>query len=152
MDKRIPWSNYFMDIAFMVAKRSTCLRRQVGAIAVKNKRILSTGYNGAPANVAHCLDIGCLREKLKIKSGERHELCRAIHAEQNIIIQAATYGISIFESDIYCTTFPCFICSKMLINSGIKAIYYAEDYPDDLAKQILNEANVHIEKIDMSNR
>lgn len=152
MEKRIPWANYFMEIAFSVAKRSTCTRRQVGAVAVKDKRILATGYNGAPAGVAHCLDIGCLRDKLKIQSGERHELCRAIHAEQNIIIQAATYGVSILEADIYCTTFPCFICSKMLINAGIKSIYYSEYYPDEFSKQILDEANVHIEKINMDNR
>jgi dCMP deaminase len=131
-----------MRIAHLVAERSTCLRRKVGAIAVKEKRILATGYNGAPAGLAHCLDIGCLRERLKIPSGQRHELCRGLHAEQNIIIQAAVHGVSIAGATIYCTTQPCLICTKMLINCGITAIYFAEGYPDELAQQMLKEAGI----------
>jgi len=131
-----------MRIAHLVAERSTCLRRKVGAIAVKEKRILATGYNGAPAGLAHCLDIGCLRERLKIPSGQRHELCRGLHAEQNIIIQAAVHGVSIAGATIYCTTQPCLICTKMLINCGTTAIYFAEGYPDELAQQMLKEAGI----------
>ncbi len=134
-----------MRIAFLVAERSTCLRRKVGAIAVKDKRILATGYNGAPANTAHCLDQGCMREKLGIPSGQRHELCRGLHAEQNVIIQCAVHGISIQDADIYCTTQPCLICSKMLINCGIKNIYFAEGYPDELSQAMIEEAGVHVE-------
>lgn len=145
MDQRLPWPEYFMRIAFLVAERSTCLRRKVGAIAVKEKRILATGYNGAPAGTAHCLDIGCLREKLGIPSGQRHELCRGLHAEQNVIIQAATHGISIAGADLYCTTQPCIICTKMLINCGVQHIHYAEGYPDDLSRDMLVEAGVHFD-------
>ncbi|MBT8762693.1 cytidine/deoxycytidylate deaminase family protein [Desulfohalobiaceae bacterium Ax17] len=141
-DTRLSWDEYYMRIAHLVAERSTCLRRKVGAIAVKEKRILATGYNGAPAGLAHCLDIGCLRERLKIPSGQRHELCRGLHAEQNIIIQAAVHGVSIADATIYCTTQPCLICTKMLINCGITAIYFAEGYPDELAQQMLKEAGI----------
>jgi dCMP deaminase len=142
MDQRLPWPEYFMRIAHLVAERSTCLRRKVGAIAVKDKRILATGYNGAPAGTAHCLDIGCLREKLGIPSGQRHELCRGLHAEQNVIIQAATHGVSIAGAEIYCTTQPCIICTKMLINCGIVNIHYSEGYPDELSRDMLGEAGV----------
>ena len=114
MSQRIPWPEYFMRIAFLVAERCTCLRRKVGAVAVKDNRILATGYNGAPSNTPHCLDIGCLREQLGIPSGQRHEICRGLHAEQNVIIQAATHGVSVEGSVIYCTTQPCLICAKML--------------------------------------
>jgi dCMP deaminase len=147
MDQRLPWPEYFMRIAFLVAERSTCLRRKVGAIAVKEKRILATGYNGAPAGTAHCLDIGCLREKLGIPSGQRHELCRGLHAEQNVIIQAATHGVSITGADLYCTTQPCIICTKMLINCGVKHIHYAEGYPDDLSRDMLTEAGVNFDTL-----
>jgi len=133
-----------MSIARLVAGRSTCLRRKVGAVLVKDKRILATGYNGAPSGLAHCLDIGCLREKMEIPSGERHELCRAVHAEQNCLCQAAHYGIPVEGAVIYCTNFPCVICAKMLINAGIKKIYYAEGYPDELSQQMLNEAGVEL--------
>lgn len=143
MDQRLPWPEYFMRIAFLVAERSTCLRRKVGAIAVKDKRVLATGYNGAPAGTAHCLDIGCLREKMNIPSGQRHELCRGLHAEQNVIIQAAVHGVSIAGATIYCTTQPCIICTKMIINCGIKNILYAEGYPDELSQDMLSEAGVH---------
>lgn len=146
-DPRIPWPDYFMRIAFMVAERSTCLRRKVGAVAVKEKRILATGYNGAPAGTAHCLDIGCLREQLGIPSGQRHELCRGLHAEQNVIIQAAVHGVSIAGAAIYCTTQPCIICTKMLINCGISHIHYAEGYPDDLSRDMLREAGVNFDTL-----
>ena len=141
---RKSWSEYFMEIAHTVATRSTCLRRQVGAIAVKDKRIVATGYNGAPANVRHCLDIGCLREQMGIASGERHEMCRGLHAEQNVIVQAAVHGLSIQGAELYCTTKPCLICSKMLINCGVSIIYYAQDYKSDLSDQMFKEANVRL--------
>jgi len=140
-----------MRIAMLAATRSTCLRRQVGAVIVKDKRVLSTGYNGAPAGLEHCLDIGCLREELGIPSGERHELCRAIHAEQNAIIQAATSGTSIEGATLYCTTSPCVLCAKVLINSGIKEIYAAGGYPDDLSRQMLDEAGVLVHRLVVSN-
>ena len=146
---RISWNEYYMRIAQLVAERSTCLRRKVGAMAVKEKRILATGYNGAPAGLPHCLDIGCLREQLKIPSGQRHELCRGLHAEQNVIIQAAVHGVSIAGATIYCTTQPCLICTKMLINCGITAIYFAEGYPDDLAQEMLQEAGIKFERLNL---
>ena len=132
--ERPSWDEYFM----------------VGAVIVKDKRVLSTGYNGSPAGLAHCLDIGCLREKMGIPSGERHELCRAIHAEQNAIIQAATSGTSIQGATLYCTTSPCVLCVKVLINSGITEIYAGEGYPDDLARQMLEEANVKVHRLVVS--
>ena len=135
-----------MTIAEMVAKRSTCLRRHVGAILVKDKRILATGYNGAPAGLKHCEEAGCLRQNASIPSGERHELCRGLHAEQNTIIQAAYHGIQIAGSDIYCTNKPCVICSKMLINAGIVKIYYEKGYDDPLADQMITEAGIEIER------
>ena len=131
-----------MEITRLVAKRSTCLRRQVGAVLVMDKRILATGYNGAPSGLAHCLDIGCLREKRKIPSGERHELCRGLHAEQNVIIQAAFHGIRIQGSTLYCTHLPCVICTKMLINAGIKEIIYEGGYQDALSQEMLLEAGI----------
>ncbi len=144
-DGRPSWDQYFMAIADLAATRSTCLRRQVGAVVVKEKRILATGYNGAPRGLAHCLDIGCLREELGIPSGERHELCRAIHAEQNAVVQAATSGVDITGSTIYTTTFPCSLCSKIIINSGIARIVCRTGYPDDLSRQLLREAQIRIE-------
>ena len=139
---RPSWDKYFMEITELVSKRSTCLRRKVGAIIVKDKRILTTGYNGAPRGLPHCLEIGCLREEKKIASGERQELCRGLHAEQNAIVQAALYGISIQGSILYCTNQPCITCAKMIINSGITKIIYKEEYPDKLARQMLKEAGV----------
>ncbi|MBQ7608422.1 MAG: cytidine/deoxycytidylate deaminase family protein [Desulfovibrionaceae bacterium] len=139
---RLPWSDYFMSIVYLVRQRSTCLRRQVGALAVRDNRILATGYNGIPSGLAHCLDRGCLRKDMGIPSGQRHEICRGIHAEQNVIVQAATSGINLDGSELYCTTFPCVLCCKMLINCGIRAIYYAEDYPDELSAELLAEANI----------
>lgn len=147
-DDRISWTDYFMNIAYMVAERSTCLRRKVGAVAVKDKHILATGYNGVPSGIEHCMNVGCLRTQLNIPSGERHEICRAIHAEQNIIIQCAIHGINLEGADIYCTTQPCFICTKMLINCGIKRIYIVESYPDELALDMLREAGVELIKIE----
>jgi len=140
--QRLSWDEYYMRITHLVAQRSTCLRRMVGAIAVKDKRILATGYNGAAAGLDHCLDIGCLREQLRIPSGERHELCRGLHAEQNVIIQAAIHGVSITGASIYSTTQPCLICSKMLINCGVQNIFFSQGYPDQLAQDMLNEAGV----------
>ena len=142
--KRPSWNQYFASITRMVATRSTCLRRHVGAILVKEKRILATGYNGAPAGLKHCIEVGCLREKASIPSGTRHELCRALHAEQNVIVQAAYHGISIAGSTLYCTNKPCVICSKMLINAGIERIFFEEDYKDDLADAMLAEAGIEI--------
>ncbi len=144
---RPTWDEYFMKIAHLVAERSTCLRRKVGAVLVKDKRILATGYNGAPSGLAHCLDIGCLRQKNNVPSGQRHELCRGVHAEQNCLCQAAKYGISVEGATIYCTNFPCVICAKMLINAGIKKICYAEGYPDELSKQMLEEAKIVLVKV-----
>ena len=141
---RPSWDEYFMSITEMVAQRSTCLRRKVGAILVRDKRIIATGYNGAPAKVSHCLDIGCLREQQGIPSGERHELCRGLHAEQNAIIQAALHGFSVEGSTLYCTNMPCFICSKMLINARIEKIYYKEGYADSLSSLLLDEAQVPV--------
>jgi len=139
---RPDWQTYFFQIARLVATRSTCLRRQVGAVLVKDNRILSTGYNGTPAGITHCLERGCIRTELNIPSGERHELCRGLHAEQNAIIQAAYHGVSINGADIYCTNQPCIICSKMLINAGIRKIYISDSYPDELAEEMLAEANI----------
>ena len=139
---RPSWDQYFMDIVELVSRRSTCLRRKVGAILVRDKRILATGYNGPPAGIAHCSETGCLRDKLKVPSGERHELCRGLHAEQNAIIQAALYGVSTKGSTLYCTTHPCIICAKMIINSGIESFVYRESYRDTLAVEMLREAGL----------
>ena len=145
---RPSWKEYFIDIALLVARRSTCRRRRVGAITVRNKRILATGYNGAPSGLPHCLDIGCLREEMEIPSGERHELCRGLHAEQNVIIQAAYHGISIKGATLYCTNLPCSICSKMLINAGISDIIYQEGYADSMTEEMLSAAGVKIVQTD----
>lgn len=147
-DTRPSWDEYFMDITRRVATRSTCLRRAVGAILVHDKRIIASGYNGGPSGLAHCLDIGCLREKLGIPSGQQHELCRGIHAEQNAIIQAARYGVSIEGATLYCTTQPCTQCTKMLINAGITEIVYAEGYPDDLARKLLDESGIVVRRFE----
>ena len=147
---RVSWPNYFMGITHLVAQRSTCTRRKVGAIAVKNRRILATGYNGAPRNMKDCLEIGCLRSQLGIPSGERHELCRGLHAEQNVIVQAAVHGVSIEEAEIYCTHQPCLICTKLLINCGIKTVYFAAPYPDPMSEALLREAGIALEQLDPS--
>jgi dCMP deaminase len=139
---RPSWDEYFMDIARLVASRSTCLRRQVGAVMVKSKHVLATGYNGTPSGITHCDETGCLRDQLKVPSGERHELCRGLHAEQNAIIQAARHGIDINGATLYCTHSPCIICSKMLINAGIKQIVYIHGYPDQMSLDMIGEAGI----------
>jgi dCMP deaminase len=139
---RPAWDDYFLAIAGMVSTRSTCLRRQVGAVVVKDKRILSTGYNGAPKGMKHCAEVGCIREASDVPPGERHELCRGIHAEQNAIVQAAAFGVSIRGSTLYCTHFPCVLCTKMLINAGIERIVALEAYPDRLSRDMLDEAGI----------
>jgi dCMP deaminase len=143
-DSRPSWDAYFMSIARLVSGRSTCLRRKVGAVLVKDRRILCTGYNGAPTGLRHCLEIGCLRDEMNIPSGERHELCRALHAEQNVIIQAARYGTAIEGAILYCTNLPCMICAKMLINAGVRSIYYAEGYRDPMSRAMLEEAGMEL--------
>jgi dCMP deaminase len=144
---RPDWDTYFMDMAVLASKRATCLRRKVGAVIVKDRHILSTGYNGAPKGIAHCEQTGCLREKLNILSGQRHELCRGLHAEQNAIIQAALYGASIKGAVLYCTNTPCSICAKMLINAGITKIFVLDGYADKMAKAFLRQAHIKVVKI-----
>lgn len=145
---RPSWDEYFMQMAELTAKRSTCLRRNVGAIIVKDKHIIATGYNGAPKGLPHCEELGgCLRQKLGVPSGERHELCRALHAEQNAIIQAATLGQSVEGATIYVTHQPCIICAKMIINAGISRIVVRSGYPDKMAEDMAREANLRIEML-----
>ena len=146
MKNRLSLDEYFMEIAKVVKKRSTCLRRQVGAVLVKDKRIIATGYNGAPSGLEHCLEVGCLRSKLNIPSGERHELCRGLHAEQNCIIQAALHGVSTKGATLYCTHFPCSICAKMIINAQIKEIVFLEYYPDEMSLELFKKANIILRK------
>ncbi|MEW5932957.1 MAG: dCMP deaminase family protein [Bacillota bacterium] len=143
------WDEYFMQVARVVAGRSTCLRRQVGAVIVRDKRILATGYNGAPSGLPHCLDIGCLRHQVGALSGERQELCRASHAEQNALVQAARYGIAVEGATLYSTTFPCSICAKMLVNAGIRRVVYGEEYADLLAREILELAGTEVVRIEI---
>lgn len=141
------WDDYFLEIAKVVSGRSTCLRRNVGALVVKDKRILSTGYNGAPRGLAHCLDTGCLRDEAGAESGHVHELCRGLHAEQNAIIQAAMYGVPILGGVIYSTHQPCVLCTKMIINAGLTAVCFMEPYPDELAARLLKEADIVSQKM-----
>lgn len=144
-DNRPSWDEYFMQTAELTAQRSTCLRRKVGAVIVKDRHIIATGYNGAPRGLKHCDELGgCLRQKLGVPSGQRHELCRALHAEQNAIIQAATLGQSVEDGTIYVTHQPCVICAKMIINAGLKRIVVKEGYPDELATEILDEAGIKV--------
>ncbi|OYT59565.1 cytidine deaminase [Euryarchaeota archaeon ex4484_178] len=143
---RPSWDEYFMRMAYLVSTRSTCTRRKVGAVIVKDKRILATGYNGPPKGLAHCDVTGCIREELNVPSGERHELCRGLHAEQNAIIQAAVHGVSIRDATIYVTNHPCVVCAKMLINAEIKEIVYAEGYPDELAQLMLLESKIKVRR------
>lgn len=146
---RPSWDEYFMKMAELTATRSTCLRRQVGAIIVCEKHIIATGYNGAPKGVSHCEEIGgCIRQKMNIPSGERHELCRALHAEQNAIIQAANLGQSVEGGTIYVTHQPCIICAKMIINAGIKRIVVRNGYPDELSIEMLGEAGLKVEVLE----
>ncbi len=135
---------YFMEMAQLVSSRSTCMRRKVGAVIVKEKRVLSTGYNGSPKGTKHCEELGCIRVKLNVPSGTRHELCRGVHAEQNAVTQAAYFGVSVDGATIYTTTYPCSMCAKILINAGIKEIVYSEGYADELSKELLTEAGIKI--------
>lgn len=148
MNNRPGWHQYFMEMAYLASTRSTCLRRQVGALIVKDNQIISSGYNGAPKHIRHCTITGCLREQLNVPSGERHELCRGVHAEQNAVIQAAINGSSIRGASLYCTNQPCVICSKILINAEIKTIYITESYEDKLAQELLAEAEVEMNIVD----
>ena len=141
---RPSWDEYFLKIAKLVSERSTCLRRDVGAIIVKDKKILATGYNGAPAGIAHCDEAGCIRAELNIPSGQRHELCRGLHAEQNALLQAALHGNSVKDAILYATIQPCIICVKMIINAGIKEIVIMGDYPDEMAAKFLKEAGLKV--------
>jgi len=146
MDK---WDKRFMEVAKLVSSWASCYQadRKIGAVIVKEKRILTTGYNGAPAGVKTCVERGeCLRKKLGIPSGTRHEMCYAIHAEQNAIIQAAKLGVSIEGATLYCTHQPCIICAKMIVNSGIERIVYEKGYPDDFSLEIIAESGVKIER------
>lgn len=142
--KRPGWDEYFMRAAFLVSERSTCLRRKVGAVLVKDKQILATGYNGAPCGITHCDVRGCLRQELKVPSGKRHEICRGLHAEQNVLLQAARFGVSAQKSVLYITNAPCGICAKMIINAGIKEVVFTDDYPDKMAQDFLKEARVKL--------
>jgi len=135
---------YFMSMAELVAQRSTCVRRRVGAVIVKDKHILSTGYNGSPKGTRHCEDLGCIRVQLNVPSGTRHELCRGVHAEQNAVAQAAYFGVSVKDATIYTTTFPCSMCTKILINAGLSEVVYKVGYVDDLSKELLAETKLKV--------
>ena len=145
--ERVPQDEYFMKIAHVVAERSTCFRNNVGAVIVKNKHIVSTGYNGAPRGLDHCLDIGCYRKEHNVPSGQKHELCRAVHAEQNAIIQASLNGASTEDAVLFCTHSPCIICAKMIINAKIKKVYYANEYADQSAMDYFKEVGVEVEHL-----
>ena len=144
---RPSWDEYFLEITKQVARRSTCLRRHVGAILVKDKRMLATGYNGAPRGLRHCEEVGCLRERNNVPSGERHELCRGLHAEQNVFLQAASFGVSCEGATLYATCYPCSLCAKMIVNAGVRRVVSMGDYPDVLAKEILEEAGVAVDDV-----
>jgi len=144
---RPDWDTYFMEMAKLASRRSSCLRRAVGAVLVRDKRLLATGYNGVPSGVTHCEVTGCLREKLQVPSGERHELCRGLHAEQNAIIQAALHGVSTKDAILYCTTLPCIICSKMLINSGVRKVFFLDGYSDTLTEEMLAEVGLELVRL-----
>ena len=145
--ERLSWDDYFMEITHLVSKRSTCLRRHVGSVIVRDKRILTTGYNGAASGTKDCLELGCLRNKMKIPSGKQHEICRAIHAEQNAIIQASLHGINIQNATIYCTHSPCILCAKMLANARIAKFVTCNEYPDASFKKLFKEAGIKFSKI-----
>jgi dCMP deaminase len=148
---RPSWDQYFIEITRLVATRTTCLRRGVGAVLVKDRNILATGYNGVPSGISHCGEKGCMRDSLKVPSGERHELCRGLHAEQNAIIQAARHGVNIDGATLYCTTMPCIICTKMIINAGIKRVVYREGYSDELAREMIREAGIEVVHFEQEN-
>ncbi len=145
--QRPGWDEYFLEIAHVVAKRSTCVRRQIGAVIVRDRRILTTGYNGAPSGLRHCLETGCLRDQLGIPSGTRTEMCRALHSEMNAIIQAAQHGVSTKGATLYCTHQPCSVCARMLINAGITRVVYTGGYPDDFSMELLQEAGIETVRI-----
>ncbi|MCR4804867.1 MAG: cytidine/deoxycytidylate deaminase family protein [Clostridia bacterium] len=145
MNKRPTWDEYFMEMAELARQRSTCLRRAVGAVIVKNNRVIATGYNGVPKGIRHCEETGCLRQQMNVPSGKMHELCRGLHAEQNAIIQAACMGGGVEGATLYCTTQPCVICTKMIINAGIRRVVIKESYPDELAQEMAKEAGLIIE-------
>jgi dCMP deaminase len=145
---RTSWDEYFMKIAMIVAERSTCRRHHVGAVIVKDKRILTTGYNGAPSGLKDCIELGCLRDEQEIESGKNHEICRAIHAEQNSIIQAGLHGTNISSATMYCTHSPCILCAKMLSNAGIKRFVTYGQYPDKEAIALFKQANITFEKME----
>lgn len=150
MTKRVDWNEYFMKMAMDASKRSTCLRRQIGAVIAKDNCLVSTGYNGSPSKTPHCIDMECcMRDEMEIKSGTMHELCRATHAEQNAIALAAKNGVSTKDAILYCTTYPCIICTKLIINSGIKEVYYLEAYPDIMSEEMFEQAKVSVRKIFM---
>lgn len=146
-DERPSWDTYFLQMARLAASRSTCLRRQIGAILVRDRRVIATGYNGAPSGLKHCRETGCLRQQQNIPSGQRYEMCRGIHAEQNAIINAAYYGVPTQGSVLYCTNQPCLICARMIINAGIKKVVYQGDFPDKMAVKFLKEAGVELVQI-----
>ena len=146
-NQRPSWDEYFMSIARLVAGRSTCLRRHVGAVIVKDRRVLASGYNGAPSGLPHCDEAGCVRERFNVPPGERHELCRGIHAEQNAIIQSANYGTGIDGATIYSTHHPCSVCAKMIINAGIVRVVTDDSYPDELAAELLRDAGVEVQEL-----
>lgn len=150
VDRRPGWDEYFMKLANEVATRTTCVRRAVGAVIVKGNRILATGYNGVPSGLRHCEEVGCLRQELGIPSGQRNEICRGLHAEQNAIIQAAKYGPVIEGSKIYINTQPCVVCAKMIMNAGIREVVYQNPYPDELAMSMLEESGVKVRVFDFS--
>lgn len=141
---RPSWDTYFMEVARLVATRSTCLRRQVGAVLVRDERIIATGYNGAPQGLPHCEEVGCLREQQQIPSGQRYELCRGVHAEQNAIINAALYGVTTKGAVLYCTDQPCLLCARMIINAGVVKIVHEGNFEDDNARQFLHQAGIKI--------
>ena len=143
-EKRPSWDNYFLKITHLVAERSTCLKRKVGAIIVKDNRILTTGYNGAPKGLKHCSETGCIRKEMNVGSGQRHELCRGLHAEQNAIVQAAWHGVKIKDATLYCTYQPCIICVKMMLNAGIKKIVFQGSYPDELSSKMIKESKIEV--------
>jgi len=138
--KRPAWDEYFLKMAMLIAERSTCLRHHVGAVLVRDRRVLSTGYNGAASGLADCLEQGCLRDEQGIESGTRHEICRAVHAEQNAIIQASLHGVSVAEATMYCTHSPCLICAKMIVNAGIRRVVSFTPYADRNAPELFREA------------
>ncbi len=144
---RPEWDEYFLKLAYLVAERSTCLRHHVGAVIVRNKHILTTGYNGAASGVKDCSELGCLRDKNGIPSGERHEICRAIHAEQNAIIQGSLHGIDVSGSTIYCTHSPCILCAKMIVNAKIKKFVTGGRYSDKTFRKLFKEAGITYKEI-----